>query len=220
MSNLVQDGSFNSEQAAHSALGPDFRRDERNKVQSWREVKLNPTNRAGYQPGGVTLDLSSIAKGHAVDLCAQALRALRIPSFLMEIGGEFSGEGVKPDGRPWWVELELSDLAPAPNEPRHNDVALVGLSVATSGDFIRRRDGISHLLDGRTGQPLQGNLSGVSVIHPSCMEADAWATALFPLGAQAGLAMADQQGLAALFAVRTPDGARITLSAKAQTMLG
>lgn len=187
---------------------------------SWRDIKLDPEKRAAFQPGGVTLDLSSIAKGHAVDLCAARLKALGIPSFLMEIGGEFAGEGVKPDGNPWWVGLQLSDQQPAPDEPAHTDVALVGLALATSGDFVRRRDGASHLLDGRTGQTITGTLSGVSVLHESAMEADGWATALFALGLEAGLAMADAQGLAAVFARRTPDGAHLGLSAKAREMLG
>ena len=187
---------------------------------SWRDIRLDAEARRALQPGGVTLDLSSIAKGHAVDLCAASLKALGVPSFLMEIGGEFVGEGVKPDGKPWWVELQLSDLPPAPGEPAHTDVALVGLALATSGDFVRRRDGVSHLLDGRNGEPLDGELSGVSVMHASAMDADGWATALFALGLEAGLAMANAQGLAAVFARRTSVGARGELSRKAAEMLG
>ena len=205
---------------APADLNPGFRRDERNKAQSWRDIQLAPAARRALQPGGLALDLSSIAKGQAVDLCAARLHALGIPSFLMEIGGEFVGEGVKPDAQPWWVQLELSDLAPAPGEPPHTDLALVNLAIATSGDFVRRRDGISHLLDGRTGAPIRGDLSGVAVMHASCMDADAWATALFALGAEQGMAMADAQGLAAVFATRTPEGTRSRLSSKAADMLG
>jgi thiamine biosynthesis lipoprotein len=199
-------------------FGPGF--DQAETQNSWRDIRLEPDTRRALQPGGVTLDLSSIAKGYAVDISAQSLKALGAPSFLMEIGGEFVGEGVKPDGKPWWVELELSDLGPAPGEPAHTDVALVNLALATSGDFARRRDGVSHLLDGRTGEPVRGSLSGVSVMHESAMEADGWATALFALGPEAGMAMADAQGLAAVFARRTPDGARCELSRKASGMLG
>ena len=202
-----------------AALDPGFRRDERSGA-SWKLIELDPTNSRAFQPGNASLDLSSIAKGHAVDLCAQALRDLAIPSFLMEIGGEFVGQGVKPDAQPWWVQLELSDIAPAPTEPPHTDLALVNLAVATSGDYIRRRNGVSHLLDGRTGQPVSNALSGVAVMHASCMDADAWATALFALGGAEGLATANAQGLAVIFSTRTLDGARSSLSAKAAEMLG
>ncbi len=186
----------------------------------WRDVLLDLANLRAFQPGGVVLDLSSIAKGYAVDLCAERLRDLGVPSFLMEIGGEFVGQGVKPDGQPWWVELELSDLAPAPGEPAQTDVALVNLAVATSGDFVRRRDGVGHIIDGRTGGAPLGMLCGVAVLHSSAMEADGWATALFALGFEHGLAMAEAQGLAAVFSVRTTAGALTHLSSSAQAMTG
>jgi thiamine biosynthesis lipoprotein len=185
---------------------------------SWRDVRIDPEMRRAFQPGGVGLDLSSIAKGYAVDLCAAQLRELGVASFLMEIGGEFVGQGVKPDVQPWWVALELSDLSPAPGEPPATDIALVNLAVATSGDFVRRRDGVSHLLDGRTGMKPAGDLSGVAVIHANCMDADGWATALFALGLEDGLATAERQGVAAVFAVRTMDGARTHLSSFAKAM--
>jgi thiamine biosynthesis lipoprotein len=185
----------------------------------WRGVELDMEKLHALQPGGVTLDLSSIAKGYAVDLCADRLRKLGVPSFLMEIGGEFVGQGVKPDAQPWWVKLELSDLPYAKGEPE-TDVALVNLAVATSGDYVRRRGGVSHLLDGRTGQAAANNVSGIAVLSTTAMEADGWATALFALGLADGLTMADSQNLAAVFAVRSAEGARTHLSAKAQEMLG
>jgi thiamine biosynthesis lipoprotein len=189
----------------------------------WRRINLDPETRRATQPGGVKLDLSSIGKGYAVDLCAARLGALGVGSFLMEIGGEFVGQGVKPDGQPWWVELQLSDLDPAPGEPARTFAALSGLAVATSGDFVRRRKAggasISHIIDGRTGARLDGALSGVAVFHARCMDADGWATALYVLGAEAGVALADAEGLAAVFAVREASGARCVLSAKAREML-
>lgn len=184
----------------------------------WTDIKIDPATRRAFQPGGVALDLSSIAKGYAVDLCAARLVGLGVPSFLMEIGGEFVGQGVKPDVQPWWVSLELSDIAPAPGEPPATDVALVNLSVATSGDFVRRRDGVPHLIDGRTGEAPLGDLSGVAVMHAQCMDADAWATALYALGAEDGFAMAERMGLAAVFAVRSAEGSRARLTAAAQAM--
>lgn len=184
---------------------------------SWRDVRVDPESSRAFQPGGVGLDLSSIGKGYAVDLCAARLREIGVPSFLMEIGGEFVGWGVKPDAQPWWVALELSDIPGAPSE-NETDIALVNLAVATSGDFVRRRDGVSHLLDGRTGKAPAGDVCGVAVMHASCMDADGWATALFALGLADGLAMAERQGLAAVFAVRTADGARTHLSSAALAM--
>jgi thiamine biosynthesis lipoprotein len=136
----------------------------------------------------------------------------------MEIGGEMRGRGVRPDGQPWMVELDLSDIAAAPGEPACTRVALIDAALATSGDFVRRRGQISHLIDGRTGKPLDGRLSGVAVLAKTCIDADGWATALFALGEVDGMALAEREELAVVFATRTPDGARATLSSKAQAM--
>lgn len=161
---------------------------------------------AWIQPGGLRLDFSAIAKGHAVDRVAAALLAEGVASCLVEIGGELRGHGVKPDGQPWWVALQ-----PPGEVARATRVALHGLSVATSGDYLRffvdasgtRR---AHTIDPRTGAPVAHGVASVSVLHTECMWADAWSTALLVLGPQAGLSLARLYGLAALFVVRTPGG--------------
>lgn len=120
------------------------------------------------QSGGVQLDLSGIAKGFAVDALGDVLRAHGCRHALVEIGGELLGLGMRPDGDPWWVELETPQRGPEPLR-----VALHQLAVATSGDYVRGR----HTIDPRSGHPVSHALA-VSVIHPSAMWADAWATAL------------------------------------------
>jgi thiamine biosynthesis lipoprotein len=147
------------------------------------------------------LDFSGIAKGHAVDAVAERLRRLGLSDFLVEIGGELRGEGIKPDGQPWWVDCEaVPGVAAAPLR-----VALHGLSIATSGDYRRgfEADGrrYGHTIDPRTGRPLDNGIASVSVLHASCMHADAWATALGVLG-PAGMALAEREGLAVRMLVR------------------
>lgn len=145
------------------------------------------------QPGGVQLDLSAIAKGHAVDLVADGLSRAGHPHHLVEIGGELRGQGVKPDGQPWWVEVER-----CAGQVR---IALDGLSIATSGSRYRRHQQggriDAHTLDPHSGAPLVDAPDCVTVVHPQCREADGWATALTVLGPRAGLAVADRLGLAA-----------------------
>lgn len=157
------------------------------------------------QPGGLTLDFSGIAKGYAVDCIAELLIDAGFPSFLVEIGGELRGRGVKPDGLPWWVTLEEPPV-PVTDEPIV--VALHELAVATSGSYRRNFEHAgttyAHTLDPRTGQPLVSELVSVSVLHASCMTADALATALTVLGVDAGTAFARDQQIAARFI--TADG--------------
>jgi thiamine biosynthesis lipoprotein len=168
------------------------------------------------QPGGLRLDLSAIAKGHAVDRIVQRLaRQFGLDDVLAEVGGELRGEGVKPDGQPWWVALE-----PVPRwvdggwqldaDPLPTRIALHGLSVATSGDhrrfFSRDERRYPHTIDPRTGRPIDHGVAVVTVLDASCMRADALSTALTVMGPQAGLPWAAQRGIAALFVTRRADG--------------
>ncbi|MCP3730541.1 FAD:protein FMN transferase [Sphingomonas sp. MG17] len=150
------------------------------------------------------LDLSGIAKGYAVDAVAAILRALGCRDFLVEIGGELTGAGIQPDGQPWWVDVEAPPgIAMLPLR-----VALHGLAIATSGDYRRTSAQGSHTIDPRTGRPSANGVASVSVLHASCMLADAWASALTVLGPEAGMALAGREGLAAH--VLTPSGERLS----------
>ena len=168
----------------------------------WRRLGWDGTHLT--QPGNTHLDLSAIAKGHAVDRVSETLAAIGIKDHLVEIGGELRGAGLKPEGRPWWVDIEPPDaqcrLAPL-------RIALHGLSIATSGDYRRFRldeqgQRRSHTVDPRTGEPIAHGLASVSVVHESAMWADGWSTALMVLGLEAGLAFATAHGLAARFVQR------------------
>lgn len=174
----------------------------------WQRIEVDAAHRRVRQPGGIALDFCAIAKGFAVDAVSRHLHARGLSHHLVEIGGELRGQGLKPDGMPWWVELE-SPVTDG-NAPTRTLVALLGLSVATSGDYRRyfEQDGqrFAHTIDPRTGYPAAHALASVTVIHRDCMMADALSTALTVLGPQAGMAFAQRQALAARFLVRTPDG--------------
>ena len=166
-------------------------------------VEFDHTRRRLRQPGGVRIDLSAIAKGYAVDLIAASLDALGLRHFLVEVGGELRGAGMKMDGQPWWVALE----AVPGGDGDEMVLALHDLAVATSGDYRRsfEKDGArrSHSIDPRNGRPIAHGLASVSVIHPQCMLADELSTALTVLGPQAGFDFAEREGVAARFIVRT-----------------
>jgi thiamine biosynthesis lipoprotein len=148
------------------------------------------------QPGGLRLDLSGIAKGFAVDALGEVLRAHRCEHALVEIGGELLGLGLRPDGDPWWVDLETPAETIAPLR-----IALHQLAVATSGDYVRGR----HTIDPRSGHPVEHALA-VSVVHKSTMLADAWATALSVLHPPEMQALAAQEKLAVRAITRLEDG--------------
>jgi thiamine biosynthesis lipoprotein len=187
--------------------------------------QLDRAQRRLYQPGGAVLDLSSVAKGHAVDRLALRLEALGVRHYLVDVGGELRGAGVKADGQPWWVELEGVPDAPtsATSPVPQSVVALHGLAVATSGDyrryFYQTQRRVSHTLDPRTGYPIANDVASVTVLAPTCMAADALSTALTVMGVDAGLAFADARGLAARFLLRRDGGLREVDTAAWQGLL-
>jgi len=159
----------------------------------------------------VGLDLCGIAKGFGVDELARVLREHRIGSWLVGIDGEMRASGSKPDGSPWAIALE------APDYERHAAMGVIELTdsaIATSGDYRHWADvdgqRISHTMDPRTGAPLRAAVASVTVMAPTCAEADAYATALMVLGAEAGKDYAQRRGLDALFVVRDGDTLRTT----------
>jgi thiamine biosynthesis lipoprotein len=184
-----------------------------------RHVDFEPLLLRARRSPGAALDFSGIAKGYAVDAVAEWLRGQGLQDFLVEIGGELRGSGIKPDGQPWWVDLEAVPGAILP--PIR--VALHGLAVATSGDYRRyfeqggRR--YAHTLDPRTGIPLDNCVASATVLHAECMLADAWATALTVLGLEKGLVVADREALAVHMVVRDGDGYREHLSPAFERML-
>lgn len=188
-------------------------------VSGARHIAFDPIGRRARRLTSAQLDFSGIAKGFAVDAVAERLLGAGVRDFLVEIGGELRGEGIRPDGQPWWVDLEAvpgSDLAPV-------RIALHGLSVATSGDYRRAftHHGriYAHTLDPRTGRPLENGVASVSVMHAEAMRADAWATALGVLGPQ-GMPLAEREGLAAHMVVRDGAGFCEFLSPAFSEMLG
>lgn len=203
----------------------------------WTKLELDRRGARARQPGGLYVDLSAVAKGYGVDAVARRLRREGLRSYLVEVGGELRGEGVKPDGQPWWVQLEQP--LPWPKSRDHVDarqlvaedvlgaagqgeqavdmlLALHGLAVATSGDYQRffQEEGrhYCHTIDPRTGLPIDNDLASVTVLHPECMVADALATALTVLGPVAGMQWASRRGLMAVFVQRMARGFAQTMT--------
>lgn len=174
----------------------------------WARVTLDEARQAAWQPGGIYLDLSSIAKGYGVDRAAMALDALGVTNYLVEVGGELRSRGKRPDGQPWRVAIEVPDAS----DDHALALPLNDCSIATSGDY-RRHAGTgdaryAHTIDPRTGRPVRNTVASVTVLHPGCMQADALATVLTVLGETDGLAYAARHNLAALFILREHDAWR------------
>lgn len=155
----------------------------------------------------LSINLSAIAKGFAVDQLANIMAEFQIPHYLVEIGGETKGQGINVHGFPWRIAVEKPSNSPTQQELLI--IALENTSIATSGDYRNYFEvngkRFSHTIDPTTGYPIDHNLTSVSVIHPSNMYADAYATAMSVMGGEASLEFADQYQMPVLVIQREND---------------
>lgn len=135
----------------------------------------------------VQLDASAIAKGLGCDVVAQYLESQGVEHYLVDIGGELKLKGQNDKGKNWRIGIQQ----PAEDSLLvSNDVAailsLTNVGVATSGNYRQfyYQDGkkISHTIDPRTAAPCSHNLLSTTVVAPTTMLADAYATAFMVLG--------------------------------------
>jgi thiamine biosynthesis lipoprotein len=174
----------------------------------WRHLAWDEGGRLVRRVPGVELDLSAIAKGYAVDAVVNEMLPDRPLGILVEVGGEVRAVGTNARGEPWRVGIE-DPLAPGVRLGAV--VALTGGALATSGDYrqahILEEERRPHVMDPRSGRPVRNGVASASVLAPTCMEADAVATALMVLGAEDGLAwVEDRPWLEALLLLRTAEG--------------
>lgn len=151
----------------------------------------------------IAVDLSAIAKGHAVDRISGRLAAAGCANHLVELGGEVRAAGRAPGGGSWRIGIESPDGAGYLDGP----ILLGDGAVATSGDYRQyrlRADGTrsAHVIDPRSGHPIGSRTASATVVARTARAADAYATALLVLGAREGLRFAERRGIAALFVVR------------------
>ena len=143
----------------------------------------------------ISVDVSSLAKGFAVDRLGELVESLGVSNYIVDIGGEVRARGTRADGSHWLVGIEN------PAGGVELGVRLIDSHIATSGSYrnFRMENGkrLSHIIDGATGKPITHNLVSVSVVHDSTMLADAWATALMVVGEKHAKKLMNDQRLVA-----------------------
>jgi thiamine biosynthesis lipoprotein len=153
------------------------------------------------------IDLSTIAKGYAVDLIAEYFEKKGLNNYLVEIGGEMRVSGFKHTGELWHVAIEkpLSE-----ERAVHQIIIPKDNALATSGDYRKYFESngqrFSHIIDPQSGKPINHKLVSVTVIHPSSMTADALSTAMMLMGEEKALAFAEKNELAAYLIIKTEHG--------------
>ncbi len=160
----------------------------------------------------LTINLSAVAKGFGVDEMARVLCRHGLTNIYVAIAGEVMVLGHNPRGANWQVGISAPLAHWRENDPMAAIASLSNRAISTSGDYQRyftdaqgRR--LCHIIDPKTGWPVQHNIGGVSVVAPNSMTADALSTTLFVLGQEAGLRFIESwTNAAALFIVREAEG--------------
>ncbi|MEE4243139.1 MAG: FAD:protein FMN transferase [Desulfopila sp.] len=186
----------------------------------FNKLEIIPPDRLRKRLVDISIDLSSIAQGYSVSRLASIVEHSGIENYIVEIGGELQTRGRKPDGSPWRIGLER----PVAEERSLHKVLTIEkrtpAAVMTSGTYRRYFDEqgkrYSHVLDARTGRPVEHSTVSVTVFHNDPTVADAWSTALLCLGVEEGAAVADKAGIAAMF-ISTQNGLLTELFSPAWT---
>ena len=194
-------------------FGPDVRRDavpdqaEISRLRAltgYQNLLLDESARKVQRTADISLDLSAVAKGYAVDRVAGLLESRGFQNLLVEIGGELALRGHNANGQGWRIAVERPQAGMAGEV--YKTLQLTDVGVATSGDYRNyfELDGkrYSHTIDPRTGYPVRHNLVSVTVVAESAARADALATAFSVMGVDQALRLANSEGVAALFIIQ------------------
>lgn len=164
--------------------------DEAKRFCDYRKIELNEANREIYlQEKGMSIDLGSIGKGYAADKIYEYLADQGFSSAIIDLGGNVYAMGQKPGNQKWTIGIQ------DPDQERGNSIGKIKVedkTIVTSGIyerfFIENGKLYQHILDPRTGYPVDNEISSVTIVTNSSTDADALSTTLFVLGIKDGLA--------------------------------
>lgn len=152
-------------------------------------------------------NFSAVAKGYGCDLIAEMMRRNDCEDYMIEIGGEVVLSGENPDGKPWRIMID----APIANNQSvtHQRYAVIepgACGIATSGNYRNYKEiagrRVGHTISPTTGRPVETTTASVTVIAPTAMVADAFATACMAMPlADAMKMMEAENGVEAMFII-------------------
>lgn len=147
----------------------------------YRKVNIK-NNQLEFGVKGMSIDSGGFGKGYAVDRAIGALKKAGIKNAMIKAGGDLRVIGL-PHGKTHWTVFIEDPEKKGNRLPVH----LRGGAMSTSGNyenfFIEKGKRYGHLLDPRTGQPIEG-IGSCTLVAPTCFESDAFATAACVLGVE------------------------------------
>jgi FAD:protein FMN transferase len=166
----------------------------------WKDIVLDESAKTLFlKRAGMAVDLGSTTKGYAADAVADLLRSRGVKEAIIDLGGNVMVIGSRPDGKPWRVGLQ------DPYEERGSLLGVASLvdeSMVTSGVYERFYESggkkYHHILDTKTGYPVDNGLLSVTIIAPRSFDADGLTTTIFALGREKGMQLARARGVGAI----------------------
>jgi len=164
----------------------------------WKDIVVDDSKGTVFlKRKGMALDLGSTSKGFAADQVADIIRSAKAKGAVVDLGGNVYVVGKRPDGKSWRIGLQ--DPFSGERGAYIGVATLSDKTMVTSGVYERFfiQDGVRyhHILDTRTGYPVQNGLMSVTVITAKSFDADGFTTMVFALGRQRGMAIAAREGL-------------------------
>jgi FAD:protein FMN transferase len=142
----------------------------------------------------IMLDASALAQGLSADLIANLFEKNGCQNYMIDIGGEIACKGVNPDGKNWRIGIDKPIDDPANvNEQLQAIISISNVGLTTSGNYRKfyYKGGrkYAHTIDPRTGYPVNHNLLSATVIAPTSMQADAYATTFMVVGVDSAMSL-------------------------------
>lgn len=155
---------------------------------------------------GMELDLGAIAKGYIADRVRDFLHSQQVFQGLINLGGNVQtlGGASQMRGTPWSVGLKKPFAGP---DDLIGVIEVEGKSVVTSGTYERWFEFAGkryhHILDPRTGYPLDNELHSVTIVSEDSVDGDIWTTLIYGMGVEQGCAcLANKPGIEAIFVTK------------------
>lgn len=168
-------------------------------------------NRLTKAKSCISVDLNGIAQGYSVDVLADHLLKKGVSSFVVEIGGELRMKGPKPDGSSLRIGIEGPALTPNAEPVIRHIISINKGAITTAGNYRKYlqkgNQKVAHLIDPKTGYPLDNALISVTVYAQDAITADGYDSPLMAMNVQEALDFVNsKKGMEAYIIYHKKDG--------------
>lgn len=183
----------------------------------YTNLRIDKTqNLASLRNHYMAVDLGSAGKGAACDAAVAVYKESDISCGIIAVGGSVGTYGQKPDGSLWEIAVR-NPYSEENGETAMGTLSLKGGFLSTSGSyektFSQEGKTYHHLLDPKTGMPVENGLVSVTIVSDSGALSDILSTACFVLGEEKGMELLEQYDAEGIF-IRDDRTVRVTSGLK------